>query len=603
MAKLNGGTRIYGNATIDSFATISGNLNTVSGNVNIASGTGVTAIARSVQGSGYTAIPTITVSAPTSIGGITAVANAIMQSLTATPVAGGTGYTVGDTVSLVGGTVAIAVGTFRVATLGASNAIASMDTPNFGAYSVLPVNPVALTGGTGNAATANITYLFGTANITNAGSGYVAQPTVTFSGGGGGSGAAAYATVGASSKLQILGTSLQFYTPGGIQAQIGDTYTGGISTNFIQIRGRSAGAGPIISANGETNVSLNIAASGTGGIGFQTNNGGTNQFSVGHTASAVNYLTVTGAVADGVIPLSATGSSANVGIIIAAKGTSQLYLASGSTGGTIRFNTNGTEQVTIGGPATTQNKINLTGAANAGTPFINVFSNYDTDVGLTISSKGAGAVGFWTNDVSSGTGVRQAQVSHTANAVNYLQFTGAATGARPFISALGSDPNIDLALTPKGSGNVTTVSNFTANNITSSNIVSANNNIVVNSNSSEGGQLILAWANISGITGQANSTWNIDVDTGNSLRVFYQNAAGATNVLISASATTNVVTFSNVIKTTATVFASLPTAATAGAGARSFITDSTAATFGTVAAGGGANAVPVWSDGTNWKIG
>lgn len=52
-----------------------------------------------------------------------------------------------------------------------------------------------------------------------------------------------------------------------------------------------------------------------------------------------------------------------------------------------------------------------------------------------------------------------------------------------------------------------------------------------------------------------------------------------------------------------TVVASLPSAATAGAGARSFVTDATATTFLSTVAGGGANKVPVVSDGTNWLIG
>lgn len=56
------------------------------------------------------------------------------------------------------------------------------------------------------------------------------------------------------------------------------------------------------------------------------------------------------------------------------------------------------------------------------------------------------------------------------------------------------------------------------------------------------------------------------------------------------------------IKTEAMTVASLPSAATVGAGSRSFVTDATATTFLSVVAGGGANAVPVVSDGTNWLI-
>ena len=49
--------------------------------------------------------------------------------------------------------------------------------------------------------------------------------------------------------------------------------------------------------------------------------------------------------------------------------------------------------------------------------------------------------------------------------------------------------------------------------------------------------------------------------------------------------------------------ATLPAAATAGAGARTFVTDANATTFASIVAAGGANGVPVYSDGTNWRIG
>jgi hypothetical protein len=57
------------------------------------------------------------------------------------------------------------------------------------------------------------------------------------------------------------------------------------------------------------------------------------------------------------------------------------------------------------------------------------------------------------------------------------------------------------------------------------------------------------------------------------------------------------------VRTVATTVSSLPSAATAGAGARSFVTDANATTFLSTVAGGGSNKVPVVSDGTNWLIG
>ena len=49
--------------------------------------------------------------------------------------------------------------------------------------------------------------------------------------------------------------------------------------------------------------------------------------------------------------------------------------------------------------------------------------------------------------------------------------------------------------------------------------------------------------------------------------------------------------------------ATLPSAVTSGKGARSFVTDALGPTFGSTVAAGGAVAVPVYSDGTNWKVG
>jgi hypothetical protein len=58
-----------------------------------------------------------------------------------------------------------------------------------------------------------------------------------------------------------------------------------------------------------------------------------------------------------------------------------------------------------------------------------------------------------------------------------------------------------------------------------------------------------------------------------------------------------------VLVTGETTVGSLPAAATAGSGARAFVTDANATTFLSTVAAGGANKVPVVSDGTNWLIG
>jgi hypothetical protein len=47
----------------------------------------------------------------------------------------------------------------------------------------------------------------------------------------------------------------------------------------------------------------------------------------------------------------------------------------------------------------------------------------------------------------------------------------------------------------------------------------------------------------------------------------------------------------------------LPSAVTSGAGARAFVSDALAPTFGSTVVTGGAVKVPVYSDGTDWKVG
>ncbi len=62
-------------------------------------------------------------------------------------------------------------------------------------------------------------------------------------------------------------------------------------------------------------------------------------------------------------------------------------------------------------------------------------------------------------------------------------------------------------------------------------------------------------------------------------------------------------TATDYLKVEAVTVANLPSAADSGAGARAMVSDATATTFASTVAGGGANIVPVFSNGTDWKIG
>ena len=75
------------------------------------------------------------------------------------------------------------------------------------------------------------------------------------------------------------------------------------------------------------------------------------------------------------------------------------------------------------------------------------------------------------------------------------------------------------------------------------------------------------------------------------------------NAYVSGNVTGDILLAGSFTKTTPVAFASLPSAATAGSGARAFITDSGTTTFAANASGGGSNAMPVFSDGSVWKLG
>jgi len=64
-----------------------------------------------------------------------------------------------------------------------------------------------------------------------------------------------------------------------------------------------------------------------------------------------------------------------------------------------------------------------------------------------------------------------------------------------------------------------------------------------------------------------------------------------------------ILTDAYITNTSITTVAKLPTASTTNAGTRTFVSDSTTTTFGATVTGGGTNTVPVYSNGTSWKVG
>jgi hypothetical protein len=149
-------------------------------------------------GTGYTSVPSLVFTAPqlattSSLVPITATATISLKLLAApSAAAGGSGYVVGNTISLGNGIIV------TVAAV-SSGSVTSVTLTNGGAITagVIPTNPVAQvsTNGSGTGATFNLSaFGLGAATITQNGNGYSSAPTVTVVGGGG-SGGSVTATI------------------------------------------------------------------------------------------------------------------------------------------------------------------------------------------------------------------------------------------------------------------------------------------------------------------------------------------------------------------------------------------------------------------------
>jgi len=435
--------------TLESKGTGAINLAVGSRGVNVSNGMTVTAITRTGAGSGYTSVPTLTISAPTTAGGVTATASPLMAITSGTQTInnGGTGYTAGDSLTVSGGT-GTAV-TFSVATV-SGGVITGLTITGSGAYSALPTFPATLTGGTGSGATVTFSFSIATATatITNAGSGYVEQPTVTFSGGGG-SGAAAYATVGSTTVIRSIAgantNSFEFYTPSNIsnsQASFAIRDSGGAQSAYPVVW--SGGDIRMYPAGG-TNIDFRISSAGTGAVRLTTN--GTSfveQLRVAHTASAVNYVQVTGRATGNGPTISAQGSDTNIDLNLTTKGTGVVNLNTGNGTALRAADISGTIVAGLGVFA---------GSSSQNTVYLTTYGTV-TNGNFVIASKGTQYVSLQTNSNNGSSATEQFRVSHTASAVNYVQVTGAATGAGPIISAQGSDTSAELRFRSKNVFNI-----------------------------------------------------------------------------------------------------------------------------------------------------
>jgi len=208
-------------------------------------------------------------------------------------------------------------------------------------------------------------------------------------------------------------------------------------------------------------------------------------------------------------------------------------------------------------------------------------------------------------------------------------------GAKNTIELVPNGGNSTIKLTAEV---ITATGNVTANNVSTGNVTAArlqnDGNLEIRSNVagtvkvwtfdaigdlnlarniSGSGNINIGNVNLGGFLGDGNITsdGNITVKSGE-FSVTFDNTGNITgtsaNVTLVAGEFS--ATFDNtglltapVVKTTAVLYSALPLANAVGAGARAFVTDGNTNVFASTVVGGAGNAVPVYSDGTDWRVG
>lgn len=200
-------------------------------------------------------------------------------------------------------------------------------------------------------------------------------------------------------------------------------------------------------------VSVLVTAFGGGAVTIYSDNGATPRTNP-ITTDANGYFEFYAADGRYTFQISGTG--------ISPRTITDILLEDPADGNAVVFSTlTATGQVSLGGatnaeslrisaaPTNAVNRLQAIGTVTLGEPRLGTEGG-DTDINYGIYAKGAGSIRFLTG----GGTLEQFRVSHTASAANFYQITGAAAAGQPRLSASGSDTNISVRISGKGTGSV-----------------------------------------------------------------------------------------------------------------------------------------------------
>lgn len=216
----------------------------------------------------------------------------------------------------------------------------------------------------------------------------------------------------------------------------------GSAVNYLTFTSRTTGNGnTIFSGGSDTNCYFDLIAKGSGTVRFCTGGVSGTSFTVqgyvSHTASAVNTFYATGGATGNPVTYGATGSNTDVGMNFVNKGAGDYSFKTGAGSYT---------QLFISGSQNAINYYSFQGSTT-GNPVQFYAGGSDTNIQANIRAKAVANVNIGTTTLGD-----LWLFAPVASAVNGLTFTAAVATGSPSIATTGSDTNIDLTLSAKGSG-------------------------------------------------------------------------------------------------------------------------------------------------------
>jgi len=282
---------------------------------------------------------------------------------------------------------------------------------------------------------------------------------------------------------------------GGLKKVTRSTLVAGLATSS-GISNIVEDTSPQLGANLDTN-SHNILIDDAHFIGDENGN---EQIIFQTTSSAVNQFDVTNAATGSPPKISATGGDSNIDFDLEAKGTGHVTVRGNSNSGAIQFNceANTHGQIVIAQPHSAGVTNTLTLPAGSSSTLVSLVST-DTLTNKTLTEPKFADGGF----IADANGAEMLVFQTVSSAANAVEITNAAASGAVVIGAMGSDSNVDIDITPKGTGEINIAAgnlNYASTAITST---GAELNLV---DGSSAGTIVNSKAVIYGSSGEVNAT-------------------------------------------------------------------------------------------------